>query len=100
MTAISTQAREALRQAHDLIERDAALSDLVAELDPAREQSLYTLAGVIVRMLMTNSTGLARVLAGARPPRDGIEAALAALVQTGCPTSQRHLYRLLGDLFG
>jgi hypothetical protein len=99
MTAISTQTTEALRQAAQLVERDQALSALVNALDPGRSQSLHTLAGVVCRMLETHGNGLARVLAGGRPPRDEIEAALAVLVRTGCPTSQRRLYGLMSDLF-
>jgi hypothetical protein len=100
MTAISTSTREALDRAHALVQRDAALSDLVAVLDPKRAASLYSLAGTITRMIETHATGVQRVLAGARPPRDEIEAALVVLVRVGCPSSQRQLYRLLGDLLG
>ena len=100
MTAISSQTTEALRQAHALVERDQALGALVAALDPGRTQSLHTLAGVVCRMQETHATGVQRILAGARPPRDEIEVALAVLVRTGCPTSQRRLYGLLSDLLG
>ena len=100
MTAISSQAIEAQRLAADLMQRDLALGDLVAALDPGRTQSLHTLAGIIVRMQATHARGLDRVEAGARPPRDGIEAALLILRRTGCPTSQRRLYDLLSDLLG
>ncbi|MFO7857993.1 MAG: hypothetical protein R6V11_03640 [Ectothiorhodospiraceae bacterium] len=100
MTAISTATREALDRAHALVQRDAALSDLVAALDPKRTQSLHTLAGHVLRMQETHARGLDRIEAGARPPRDGIEAALLILRRTGCPTSQRRLYDLLTDLLG
>ena len=100
MSAISSQTTEALRQAAQLVERDQALAALVGVLDPDRTQSLHGLAGVVCRMLETHSTGLARILAGARPPRDEIEVALVTLYRVGCPASQRQLYRLLGDLLG
>ena len=100
MSAISSATRAALQQAAAMVERDAALSDLVAVLDPKRAASLYSLAGTITRMIETHATGVQRVLAGARPPRDEIEVALVTLYRTGCPTSQRQLYRLLGDLLG
>jgi hypothetical protein len=100
MTAISTQTTEALRQAAQLVERDQALAALVNALDPGRTQSLHTLAGVVCRMLETHARGLDRIEAGGRAPRDGAEAALLILRRTGCPTSQRQLYRLLGDLLG
>ena len=100
MPSLSRQTLTALEAAQALTARDLALGALVAALDPGRTQSLHTLAGVVCRMLETHSTGLARILAGARPPRDGIEAALAVLVRTGCPTSQRRLYGLLSDLLG
>ena len=100
MTAISTATRAALQQAAAMVERDAALSDLVAALDPGRTQSLHTLAGVVCRMQETHATGVQRILAGARPPRDEIEVALVTLYRTSCPTSQRRLYGLLSDLLG
>ena len=100
MSAISSATRAALQQAAAMVERDAALSDLVAVLDPKRAASLYSLAGTITRMIETHATGVQRVLAGARPPRDEIEVALVTLYRTGCPTSQRRLYGLLSDLLG
>ena len=98
MTAISTASRAALQQAAAMVERDAALSDLVAVLDPGRTQSLHTLAGHVLRMQETHARGLDRIEAGGRAPRDAIEAALLTLRRTGCPTSQRRLYDLLTDL--
>jgi len=100
VTAISTATRAALQQAAAMVERDSALSDLVGLLDPQRLEGLFTLAGIVSRMLETHSTALDRIEAGGRPPRTGIEVALLTLRRTGCPTSQRHLYRLLGDLLG
>ena len=83
-----------------MVERDQALGDLVALLDPDRSQSLHTLAGILVRMLETHARGLDRIEAGGRVPRDGIEAALLTLRRVGCPTSQRRMYDLLQDLLG
>jgi hypothetical protein len=99
MTAISSQAIEAQRLAADLMQRDLALGDLVSVLDPGRTQALHGLAGTITRMMQTHATGVQRVLAGGRPPRDEIEAALVVLVRVGCPSSQRRLFDLLTDLF-
>lgn len=58
MTAISTATRAALQQAAAMVERDAAQSDLVALLDPRRDQTLHTLAGTITRMIQTHQTGV------------------------------------------
>jgi hypothetical protein len=98
MTAISTATHAALQQAAAMVERDAALSALVGALDPKRTQSLYTLAGHILRMRATHARGLDRIEAGGRTPRDVTEAALLTLRRTGHPTSQKRLYELLADL--
>jgi hypothetical protein len=100
MPNLSRQTLTALEAAQALTARDLALGELLAELDPGRTQALHTLAGVVCRMLETHARGLDRIEAGGRAPRDGIETALLTLRRTGCPTSQRQLYRLLTDLLG
>ena len=100
MPNLSRQTLNALEAAQALTARDLALGDLIAELDPQRDQALFTLAGVIVRMLSTHATALNRIEAGARPARTDIERSLLTLRQTGCPTSQRRCYDLLQDLLG
>jgi hypothetical protein len=99
VTAISTATRAALQQAAAMVERDAALSDLVAVLDPKRAASLYSLAGTITRMIETHATGVQRDprwrTTTTGRDRGGTGRAGAGRLPV---VSQRQLYRLLGDL--
>jgi hypothetical protein len=97
--ALSSQARAAQRQAALLAERDRALLDLVAMLDPHGTRVAWQVAGEIAGLLRRFSgEPLRRIQAGHRSPRGDIEPLLLSLVEGGTPTSQRRVYGLLAEL--
>lgn len=99
LAALSSQTRAAMRQAEALAERDAAALELVAMLDPHRTRAAWHVAGELAALLKRFSgEPLRRIQAGYRGPRGDVEPLLLALVQGGCPTSQRRICDLLREL--
>jgi hypothetical protein len=97
--SLSTQARQAQRQAEALVARDRALLELATMLSPHGTRGPWELAGEIAGLLRRfMDTPYRRILSGARPARGDVEPLLLSLVQGGCPTSQRRICDLLREL--
>lgn len=97
---LSEQAREALRLADALVERDRALCTLRELIDPAGRMPLWQLAGVLAKRLEHfRAAAWPRIHRGYREPHNALEAALAALCAADCPGSQKRLRVVLRALF-
>jgi hypothetical protein len=99
LAALSSQARAAQRQAEALAERDRALLDLVAVLDPHGTRVAWQVAGEVAGLLRRfMDTPYRRIVSGHRGPRGDIEPLLLSLVEGACPTSQKRIHALLREL--
>jgi hypothetical protein len=93
---LSDQARIALARAEALVDRDHALMDLA---DLLRCESTWALAGAIEDQYRRfRSVAYERIAAGRRDPANVLEAALLALAEAECPTTQRKIWPILVDL--
>jgi hypothetical protein len=96
---LTAQAAAAVRTAHALCRRDAALVELAALLNPSGSLSTWGTAGALADALRRfRCTAWPRIAAGHRAPRGAAEAALVALCEADTPGSARRLFDLLAEL--